>query len=103
MRHPAKILGALLIVLTLSACMAGSPASEQAASGGELYQLLLGLWHGIIAPITLILEIINRFAPHALPWHAHLYETKAAGAFYDLGFYLGLAGSPIVIINRGWR
>jgi hypothetical protein len=65
-----------------------------------LSQFLLGLWHGIIGPVTLVVEIINRAFPHALPWRAHLYETKAAGAAYDIGFYLGLAGGPTFAISR---
>ena len=88
-------------LLALSACVAGSAGSEHAAAGGALSQALLGLWHGIIAPVTLIVEIVNKFAPHTLPWPAHLYETKDTGVPYDIGFYLGLVGSPLAIF-RGW-
>ncbi|MDR3508552.1 MAG: hypothetical protein P4L64_11690 [Caulobacteraceae bacterium] len=62
-----------------------------------LSQLLLGFWHGIIAPVTLIVEIINHFWPHALPWRLHLYEAHETGVPYDVGFYLGLAGGPPVV------
>jgi hypothetical protein len=102
MKQTLKIAAGVLIVLMLSGCIAGSQESQHAADGGMLFQFLLGLWHGIIAPVTLIVEIINLLAPHLLPWRTHLYETHAAGAPYDLGFYLGLAGSPIVI-GSGWR
>jgi hypothetical protein len=88
------------ILLLLGACVAGSGDSAHAADGGMIAQFLLGLWHGLIGPFTLILELVNRFAPHLLPWKAHLYETKAAGVAYDLGFYIGLAGSPVVIWSR---
>jgi hypothetical protein len=91
----------LAAALVLAACVAGSQESQHAASGGFLSQLLLGLWHGVIAPVTLIVEVINHFAPHLLPWTVRLYETKAAGTAYDVGFYFGLAGSPI-IIRTGW-
>ena len=50
---------------------------------------------------VLIVEIVNKFAPHTLPWPAHLYETKDTGVPYDIGFYLGLVGSPLAIF-RGW-
>jgi hypothetical protein len=103
MKHLARIAGAAVVVLALSACVAGSGESAHAASGGVLSQLLLGFWHGVIAPVTLIGEIINRFAPNALPWRVHLYETKAVGVAYDLGFYLGLAGGPTVIGSRWSR
>lgn len=101
-RNPAFNVSVALLVaaLSLSACVAGSGESAHAASGGMLSQFLLGLWHGIIGPVTLIIEIVNRFFPHVLPWRAHLYETKAAGLAYDVGFYLGLAGGPSFAISR---
>lgn len=98
-----KVLASLalgLVVATLGACVAGSGESAHAASGGFLSQLLLGFWHGVIAPFTLIGEIINHFAPNALPWRLHLYETRAAGLAYDVGFYVGLAGGPSLVWTR---
>jgi hypothetical protein len=85
-------------LLLLGACAAGSAASHHAAGQGALYQFILGFWHGVIAPVTLIVEIVNKLAPKALPWRFHLYETQAAGVAYDIGFYLGLVGGPFV----GW-
>jgi hypothetical protein len=93
----------LAAVLALGACAAGSGDSAHAASGGMLSQFLLGLWHGIIGPFTLIGEVINRFLPNLLPWRVHLYETKAAGVAYDVGFYFGLAGGPSFAFGRRWR
>jgi hypothetical protein len=91
----------MVLLAALSACVAGSAESQHAAAGGVLSQLLLGFWHGLIAPVTLIVEIVNYFAPHILPWTLRMYEPKGTGVLYDLGFYLGLAGSPVVIF-RGW-
>jgi hypothetical protein len=91
-----------LLLLALSACAAGSADSHHAAMGGDLPQFVLGFWHGIIAPVTLIIEIINRLVPHLLPWTAHLYEKDGTGTAYDVGFYLGLAGGPPIILT-GWR
>jgi hypothetical protein len=99
-RARAAVVGSIAL-LALTACVAGSQASQHAATGGPLSQLLLGLWHGVIAPVTLIVEIINRSAPRLLPWTVRLYEAKGTGVLYDVGFYLGLAGSPI-IIRTGW-
>lgn len=103
LKHTAKIVGAAILVATLSACVAGSGEAAHAASGGFLPQLLLGLWHGVIAPFTLIGEIITRFAPHLLPWHVRLYEARATGVAYDVGFYVGLAGGPSFAWNRWSR
>ncbi|MGC1305215.1 MAG: hypothetical protein WA840_22835 [Caulobacteraceae bacterium] len=102
MKHPVRIVAALGLALGLAACVAGSGDSAHAASGGLISQFLLGFWHGLIGPLTLLVEVIDRFLPHLLPWRTHLYETKAAGAPYDLGFYIGLGGSPLIILGR-WR
>jgi hypothetical protein len=61
---------------------------------------LLGIWQGIIAPVTLLVEIGHKFWPHIVPWDIHMYETKAASVVYDIGFYLGLGGGPLVVIRR---
>jgi hypothetical protein len=103
MTRVAYIAAVAIALFALSACVAGSAESQHAASGGMLSQFLLGLWHGVIAPVTLIVEVINRFAPHLLPWRLHLYESRNTGVAYDVGFYLGLAGSPIVVRDRWSR
>ena len=103
MKHIAKIVGVAVLVGSLSACVAGSGEAAHAASGGMLPQFLLGFWHGVIAPFTLIGEIITRFAPHLLPWHVRLYETRATGVAYDVGFYIGLAGGPSFAWSRWSR
>lgn len=100
MGRTSKIAGAVVIMLTLCACAAGSGDSEHAASGTLLSQFLLGVWHGLIAPVTLIGEIINMLAPHLLPWAVRMYEVKGTGVLYDVGFYVGLAGSPVVVGGR---
>lgn len=96
------IVGVVALALALSACVAGSAESGHAASGGVLPQILLGFWQGLIAPVMLIVEVIDRFAPHLLPWTVHMYETRATGWAYDVGFYVGLVGSPLVA-GAGWR
>lgn len=101
---PLKTAAALVIcALVLTACVAGSGEAGQSASAGAVPQFLLGLWHGIIAPVILIGEIVGRLAPHLLPWKLHLYETRATGLAYDLGFYLGLAGGPPFAWSRWSR
>jgi hypothetical protein len=102
MRRLIEIAGAAAVLLTLAACTAGSPGAQHAANGGLLLQFLLGVWHGIIAPFTLIGEVLNDFVPHLLPWSVRFYESKGTGVPYDVGFYLGLVGSPLAIGGR-WR
>jgi hypothetical protein len=97
-----KVGAALFLALALAACVAGSGESGNAASGGMLSQFLLVFWHGLIGPVMLIVELVNRFAPHVLPWTVRFYETRATGPIYDVGFYLGLVGSPVLAGSR-WR
>jgi hypothetical protein len=101
MRSGWKIAGALALVLLLAACVAGSEESHHAAASGWVSQLFLGFWHGIIGPFMLIVEVVNVFRPHTLPWTVHFYETAGTGVAYDVGFYFGLLGGPGAILG-GW-
>jgi|SRR5579872_2242977 len=101
MKRSVKVASTLFLVLALAACAAGSAESAHAASSGGLSQFFLGVWHGLIGPVMLIIEVVNRVAPHALPWSVRFYELKATGIAYDIGFYLGLAGSPVALLS-GW-
>jgi hypothetical protein len=101
MRRSLMIAGAVVLAVALSACAAGSAESQHAVAGGALSQLLLGFWHGLIAPLMLIVEVINHFAPHLLPWTVKFYESRGATFVYDIGFYFGLVGSPL-LARAGW-
>jgi hypothetical protein len=102
MKPLAKIVCALIVLSTLAACTAGSADAHHMARSGALSQFLLGVWHGLIAPVTLVVELINHFAPHVLPWTLHFFE-KDSGVFYDLGFYLGVGGGPVIFVNSRRR
>ncbi len=92
------------VMLTLAACAAGTPDAKLAMDGGPFGQLALGFWHGLIAPITLIVEVVHRYFPHTLPLAWRLYQGGTAGGTvsvpYDIGFYFGLAGGPSFIFSR---
>ncbi len=96
-----RIAGLAVVALALGACAAGSDASHHAAAGGIVSQLFLGLWHGIIAPVALLVEVVNLLSPHTLPWQMRLYESSGTGVAYDVGFYFGLPGGPGVLLG-GW-
>ena len=100
MKHPLRLLTFVLIAATLAACAAGTTQAHQATAGGPIALLALGFWHGIIAPITLIVEIINTFAPGVIPAHWHMYQASADSMPYDVGFYFGLAGGPTFLFSR---
>jgi hypothetical protein len=101
MKRALTVVGLIALGLVLAACAAGSGEAEHAASGGVLSQLLLGFWHGLIAPVMLIIEVIDKFAPHLLPWNVKFYEARGTGVIYDIGFYFGLVGSPL-LAHTGW-
>jgi hypothetical protein len=101
MKRVLIVIGVVGFALALGACAAGSAESQHAASGGFLGQLLLGFWHGLIAPVMLIVEVVDKFAPHLLPWSVRIYESRGTGVVYDVGFYFGLAGSPL-LAHTGW-
>ena len=103
MRNAVRIAGAVGLCLVLGACVAGGVESQHTAASGEIPQFVLGFWHGLIAPVTLIVEIINRFAPHALPWQPHMYERANTSVAYDVGFFIGMAGGPSLAWRRGRR
>ena len=90
-------------LVALSGCIAGSATADHAAHQGFIVQFVMGFWHGMIAPFTLIGELINTFLPTLLPWKLHVYQSSGTGVAYDVGFYLGLVGSPVLVVHRGYR
>ena len=101
MQKLAVGLCAVVALVGLSACAAGSGDAHAAASGGLLSQFFLGLWHGIIAPLTLLVEVVNKLLPGVLPWKPHFFE-EGTGVPYDVGFYLTVGGG-VHFATRGYR
>lgn len=60
-----------------------NPLINQGDASGRIARAGAGLWHGIIAPITLILSFFNP--------DVQMYEVHNAGSEYDVGFLLGVA------------
>jgi hypothetical protein len=84
--------GIFLTVLLLSAC----------APGGGRYTLIepagfpAGIWHGWIAPVTLVVGLFNR--------SIRVYETLNTGWWYDFGFYIAvISGFGSLSLARGRR
>jgi hypothetical protein len=79
------VLGLLALMLILLAGCAAGP-NNQVGSGneeGEVAGFWLGLWHGIIAPITFVISLFND--------NVSIYEIHNNGGWYNFGFILGLA------------
>jgi len=95
------ILVAILLVL-LAGCAPGSsvqvttpnstmllsapgpnPLMNQPDASGRIARAGAGLWHGIIAPATLLVSFFNS--------DVRMYQVHNAGSEYDLGFLVGVA------------
>ena len=72
----------VIAAVTLAACAAGpNPLSGTPDAEGEVAGFWLGLWNGIIAPVTFIISLFNKAV--------RIYEVHNNGTWYDLGFILG--------------
>ena len=79
----SRVVRALLLlgaVLVLASCAAGP--NPDVSSGAEA-GFWLGLWHGLIAPITFVISLFTD--------HVNIYEVDNNGNWYDFGFVLGLS------------
>lgn len=72
---------AVVLLFLLSGCMPSSladPAYQRPAG------FFLGIWHGWIAPLSLLVSIFNPFVG--------IYEANNTGFWYDAGFYMAIIG-----------
>jgi len=60
-----------------------NPLINTAGSNGWVTGIWLGIWHGIISPVTLILSFTNP--------NIQMYEVHNNGSQYNLGFLIGMA------------
>jgi hypothetical protein len=83
MRVCLAVVAVLGATLLLSSCAAGpNPA---AGTGDEPGGFWLGLWHGIILPVTFVISLFTD--------DVSIYEAANNGNWYDFGFFLGVAMS----------
>jgi hypothetical protein len=62
-------------------CVAGS-GSKYKEPGAAPAGFWVGLWHGMIAPITFFVSLFSD--------NVRIYETNNNGGWYDFGFMLGI-------------
>lgn len=75
------VLMLMITALLLTACAPGSLRfSDEARPAGFLW----GIWHGWIAPVSLIWQLFNP--------SIRIYEANNTGWTYDLGFYIAIIG-----------
>jgi len=72
----------VIIVLSLSGCVAGRNVVEGAPDEkGGVAGFWKGLWHGVISPLTWFISIFTA--------DVNFYEVHNNGGWYDFGFVLG--------------
>lgn len=79
-----RILLLLLVLLPLVLLTSGCIPGDGKASTGNPAGFLWGIWHGWVAPISLIIGIFKH--------NIRVYEVLNTGWWYDLGFYLAVVG-----------
>ena len=70
----------LLVITTLAGCVPGDGTSAIEDPDGFLW----GIWHGWIAPISLIWGLFDSAI--------RVYEPINTGWWYDFGFYMAIIG-----------
>ncbi len=71
------------VIEKLAGSIAGpNPAVDTPDEAGRVAGFWLGLWHGMIAPITFIVSLFNP--------KVHVFEVHNNGKWYIFGFLLGL-------------
>jgi hypothetical protein len=68
----------LLVMILMTGCLPGNVKYDIKDPAG----FLSGIWHGWLAPISLILSFFSD--------GIHMYEEVNTGVYYDLGFYMAI-------------
>jgi len=70
----------IILLIFLNGCAPGSGTNTPENPAG----FFTGVWHGWIAPVSLIWGIFNK--------SIRVYEPINTGWFYDFGFYIAIIG-----------
>jgi len=80
MRKMILTLLILILMLTLTACLPGDGSYSADNPAG----FLSGIWHGWLAPLSMILGLIRG--------GYRIYEVNNTGLAYDFAFYIAIVG-----------
>jgi hypothetical protein len=79
----AATVGVLVLGVALLAGCAAGPNDVASVGTTQLAGFWLGLWHGVISPITFLVSLFNH--------HVNVYEVHNNGGWYNFGFMLGVS------------
>ncbi|MCG8498948.1 MAG: hypothetical protein MJB12_00875 [Firmicutes bacterium] len=68
----------VIILVMLTGCVPGNGTYTASKPAGFFW----GIWHGWIAPISLIMGLFNK--------SIRIYEVMNTGWWYDFGFYIAI-------------
>lgn len=85
MKHAVVIAVLLVFLILLTSCAPGANGYKNTpqTEGGKVAGFWLGLWHGIIAPITFVISLFNP--------NVSIYEVHNNGGWYNFGFLFGFS------------
>lgn len=88
MRKAFLIITVFSIIVFMSGCFPTITNADEKPAG-----FFLGIWHGWIAPVSLIAGIFNN--------NIRIYEANNSGWWYDFGFYIAvIAGFGGIALSR---
>jgi hypothetical protein len=85
----SKIFIAVLLLILTTSCAVNEPVDE--CLKGQTFGFLWGIWHGIIAPISLVISVFDS--------NVAMFATNNSGAWYGFGFLIGSGGWGILASN----
>ena len=92
LRSSTALLGLALLGLMLASCAPGLNEQLNTPNAhGVVAGFWLGLWHGLITPVTFIVSLFNRAV--------QVYEVHNTGGRYNFGFLLGAS----IVFGGGGR
>ena len=72
----------LVFVIILASCAPGPNSAEKTPNAqGKIAGFWLGLWQGLISPITFVISIFSKTV--------RIYEVHNNGFWYNFGFVIG--------------
>ena len=90
-----------LCALALSGCLANTaPADVALADPRHKTDIGIGLWHGVLAPVTYPVEALRHAVHPGSAERWHVYENNNAGLPYGVGFYGGLIACLVFLLGR---
>jgi hypothetical protein len=72
----------ILILLLVCVCLTGCVPGDGTNTADKLAGIFSGVWHGWIAPFSLIYSLFNK--------DIGIYEVFNNGFLYDLGYYAAI-------------